>query len=200
MKATLKKSMIVMLLLAASMNGFSNSPKPSMLVRPLAGHSFALYLSNIGLKKTLLTIKDDKGHLLHSVYLNKKLSYASKFNLRNLPMGSYILAMENSRTVTSLPFIITESNLLTFEPITTTSYKPYIRHTGNELDVMALSPDQATHEIIIYNKANQVVFKELIDEQLRIERRYDVSALKPGSYMVTVNVQERRYNYTMFLQ
>ena len=199
MKTTLKIIAIVTVIFASSLNGFSNDPKPVVAIKPLDGKNFALYINNIGEEKTRISIKDDKGYTLITESLRNKSSYSRKFNMNNLPEGQYVLELEDNRTIERIPLHIAKASLVLGND-TNVAFKPYLRHKNNVLDVMVLSPEQAAHEITIYNQANNVVFNDLIEKQLTIEKQYDVSALAPGEYNVTVNTQGHEYTYTLPVQ
>ncbi len=78
-----------------------------LTVKAMDGLKFKIYASNLE-KKSVLTIKDLSGNILHKEYCTET-AIAKIFDLSTLPDGKYVFELESGSDVISKPFEIATS-------------------------------------------------------------------------------------------
>ena len=200
MKTTTKFLAMAFVILGSSLNVFSTDPSQSVYIKPLGKKVFALYMSGGYPEQSQVSIKNINGELIHHEVLKDNMLYSKKINLQQLACGRYFLELETARTIERLPLLITKTELSFLDEEKQIIYKPFMRHNGNILDVMHFSPNMLSIEIIVSDQNSNVLFRDDIVKEMKVEKQYDFSAFSPGSYNVTITTQGRQYDYLMPVQ
>ena len=200
MKTTSKIIAIAFVLLGSSMNVFSTDPSKSVYIKLLGNKNFAIYMSGVYAEQTQVSLRDGENNVIHEEMLKENELYSKKFNLQQLASGRYILELETETNIERIPLLLTDNELTFLTNEKQLFYKPFMRHDGNVLDLMHFAPEEASMEMLVTDKYNNVVFKEELKKDIKVERQYDFSAFATGTYYVTVGTQGRQYQYTMPVQ
>jgi hypothetical protein len=203
MKKLIKILTVVFAIFIANTNGFSTDPFPTVRVTSMGIRNFAIYIDNFNSKRIKLSLRDTRGFVLYNKNIKSEGTYAKKYDLNNLPKGRYKLDLEDGINSRSYTIVLSDSeltvldnyNLIVSTQDNKTSFKPFMSQRGDILDLMVFSPELAKHEIRIYNQQNEIIFSEVEDKKLNIERQYDFSLLESGLYNFVVLSQGHRYNY-----
>ena len=200
MKTTTKFLAMAFVILGSSLNVFSTDPSQSVYIKSLGEKIFVLYMSGEYPEQSQVSIKNMNGELIHHEVLKDNMLYSKKFNLQQLANGHYFLELETTRTIERLPLIITKTELSFLDEEKQVINKPFMRHTGNLLDVMHFSPHMLPLESTVADHNSNVIFRDDIVEEMKVEKQYDFSAFSPGVYNVTVTTQGRQYEHLMPVQ
>jgi hypothetical protein len=205
MKNSIKILTVVFAIFLASTDGFSTDPSLAVRIKSLGSRNFAIYIDNFNDKRIKISLRDTAGHVLYNKNIKGESSYAKKYNVKNLPKGTYVLDFENEMSSRSYAIVLSESDLKVvdnYEPLVssledTGVFKPFVRHRGDVVDLMVFSPELTKHEIRIYDHRNEIIFRDVQDKKMNIEKQYDLSLLRSGKYNFVVLSQGQRYNYRM---
>jgi hypothetical protein len=200
MKTTTKFLAMAFVILGSSLNVFSTDPSQSVYIKNLGEKIFVLYMSGGYPEESQVSIKNINGELIHNEVLKDNILYSKKFNLQQLASGHYFLELETTRTIERLPLLITKTGLSFLDEEKQITYKPFMRHNDKILDVMLLSPNMLPVEIIVSDQNSNVLLRDDIVQEMKIEKQYDFSTLTKGSYTVTITTQGRQYDYLMPVQ
>lgn len=94
----LAKIMYSVLLLGFSL-ALNASGDPTISIRSQQGQSFSLHLKDINNEAYNVVLKDMDGVVLLKEKVKSQDDYVKLFNLKNLPVGDYVLSIENDRKV-----------------------------------------------------------------------------------------------------
>ena len=188
------------LLGAASLTGYAQDPGSTAYIKPVDDKKFAIYLNDEQIDKTLLSIKDQKGYTLYARSIKSNSKFAKVFNLSKLENGVYDLVLEDSKAIQTIPVVVDAEELSINNAERAISYKPYISHKNDILDLMVFSPEKGQYEITIFDGDNSIVYNESINNEMKIEKRFNLSGLKPGNYNVLVSGVNGQYTYALPIQ
>ncbi|MEZ5039712.1 MAG: T9SS type A sorting domain-containing protein [Saprospiraceae bacterium] len=138
-----------------------------------------------------LTDKDDIS--LFSQVLEGSSSYHKIFDLTSLPNGAYILEFTTETRTVLQPFTITELGIRLKEADQKFRYIPIVKVKKGLLDVSLLNNELANIDIEISKIGGELVHEESLKNVLKVSRRFDVSNLSPGTYLVKVRTSEKTY-------
>ena len=200
MKTTTKFLAVAFVILGSSLNVFSTDPSQSVYIKSLGEKIFVLYMSGEYPEQSQVSIKNMNGELIHHEVLKDNMLYSKKFNLQQLASGHYFLELETTRTIERLPLIITKTELSFLDEEKQVINKPFMRHNGNILDVMLFSPNMLPIEITVSDQNSNVLFRDDIVKEMKVEKQYDFSAFSPGVYNVAITTQGRQYDHLMPVQ
>lgn len=192
---TIARLIIVAVIVLGAQSSHGSNPHPSVSVRVLDATSFAFYLKQIDGQKLHVSIKDVNGTSLYSTDVRNKSSFSRKVNLKELPEGNYSLEVsDNIRTVTypirlggEVLKVPVEERIATFNPI--------FRKQDRKVALVLFSPSKQTHDLKIYNEANQLIHDEKIIETVNYQMQFDFSDALPGQYNFVINSQGHEYTY-----
>jgi len=133
-----------------------------------------------------ITISEANGNVL----INENIKKSTKYNLKHVPDGNYILEIEDNQKVKIQQLTIQQGSLLSKG--VSTIYKPVIKATEGKLDLnlMAQGNDAV---ITIRNSDNRVTFTEHIKNEVSITRRFNLEELEPGEYYIDVAIAGKTF-------
>ena len=195
----MKKTQFVtsILLGAASISGFAQSNGSTAFIKAVDDKKFAIYLNEPQKEHTNLFIKDQDGSTLYFSKIKGDKAYAKVYNMSQLSDGEYQLVLEGSKVIQTIPLQLDDNNMSINNSERITVFKPHITHKDNFLDLMVFSPEKGRYELTIYDSNNSIVYNRSLESSLKIEKRFDISGLKPGNYNVMVTGVHGQYSYTL---
>jgi hypothetical protein len=183
----MKTQFIILLFSVLTLNVFATGV-PSIA---FANNKAIIIKSNDWKSKTVdVEIKEATGTVILSETLNIRKS-DRKYNLKNLPDGQYTIEIADDLKILKQQFFINKSEVVMSEEVETT-YKPFIIHNGNNLDVNLMTLGNPAFINIIDNN-NNIVYADKQDTSA-VHKRYDISSLTEGTYTITVGVKGKSFS------
>lgn len=193
MKTLIKQSLIVTAL-CATLTGYASSVEPIVRVEESETKSFTLILNNNGFQHVQIFIKDMTGEVLHSENLDSQPGYFKKYNLKQLPQGTYSLEIEDDHMVKIIPFEVCKS-VVTFDKNEESKvFKPYIRQRGQLLDVMFYGNNNNPAKVLIFDESGNLLQRDKFKRGDGVEKIYDFSQVPAGKYTVNLNSGDRFFS------
>jgi len=192
MKTLIKQSLIVALLYA-TLTSYASSVDPLVKVEESENKIFTLFLNDLNLQKVQIFIKDKNGLILHSEDLSQNSRCIKKYDLRALPLGEYLLEIENESLIKMMPFAVKKFEVSFLKKEEIKIFKPYIRQRGKFIDIMFKGDENNATRVIIYNEDGLVLKREKLPAGENFERIYDMSILTKGSYLISFQQGNREF-------
>jgi len=133
-----------------------------------------------------ITISEANGNVL----VHENIKKSTRYNLKHLPDGNYILEIEDNQKVKIQQLAIQQGSLLS-EGVSTI-YKPVIRTQDGKLDLNLMAQGQDA-VITIRNSDNRVTFTEHIKNEVSVTRRFNLEELEPGEYYIDVAISGKTF-------
>lgn len=143
-------------------------------------------------ESALIRIMDKEGNLLFSEKTGTSALYQKIFDFKTLNNGSYIIEIEGENSIQLVYFNLSKGKLIITEDVITT-YKPVIRLKGNMADFQLLNTSEEKVKVTFYDQKGQLLLRHAPEPGIRVEKRFNLSELEPGSYSMSVQVGERSY-------
>lgn len=147
---------------------------------------------------SLLSLKDALGHVIASETIKTSGTYTREFNLSFLSDGDYMFEVDKGLELREIPFSVKSGEALFNKNKEKVVYKPFVRVSGNMVFISKLAIDGEPLDIeILYTPKNSpnsnVVVSERIKNQEKIEKAYQLSGSKNGSYEIILHTAGRRF-------
>ena len=152
-------------------------------------NTFVLKLQNPGEQKVRVSFLDVEGVTLHEELYSRSL-VDRKYNLKNLPQGSYVLVVENDGLIQLQPITKTQDRLIIDGDSIQTILPPQIDISTRYLDVKMDLPTDTYVYVQMEDHTGQVLYAgafNAAEEQL--QTRFDLNQLDTGDYSFSVFVE-----------
>ncbi len=113
-------------------------------------------------------------------------NFSKKYNLINLDKGSYNVIITKKATKTIQPFELTNKSVVLFESERKEKFMPSINQNGTKLDVNVLLDKYSNIKVNIYDNEGHKVYDDINYVVMLLHKRYDLSKLPKGGYVVEV--------------
>ncbi|MDZ4707429.1 MAG: T9SS type A sorting domain-containing protein [Saprospiraceae bacterium] len=133
-----------------------------------------------------ITISEANGNVL----VHENIKKSTRYNLKHVPDGNYILEIEDNQKVKIQQLAIQQGSLLS-EGVSTI-YKPVIRTQDGKLDLNLMAQGQDA-VITIRNSDNRATFTEHIKNEVSVTRRFNLEELEPGEYYIDVAISGKTF-------
>ena len=195
MKRTIQILVVAFVLIGYS--GFASGSEPFVKASGRGSKEFFLFMNKVDINNDNATIslKGESGEVIYKEKLQRGTEYRKLFDVNALPEGSYVLEIEDENRVKTWSLSITQDGLQV-----NNSKEDYFKPTvvqlaENKLGVSLLNSNLTTAKLSIYdNNNNEVFFTETLGKDLIIQRLYDLSLLRTGSYTISVQVNGKTFN------
>ncbi|GJM33718.1 MAG: hypothetical protein DHS20C18_27190 [Saprospiraceae bacterium] len=118
-------------------------------------------------------------------------TFFKTLNLENLPNGDYRLVLTTTTRIITQPFHLEANKAVVNEDFRKEYFLPIIRQNEDFVDVSVLNKQLANVEVSIRNESGEEIFSEIFRNQLKVERRYDVSTLERGIYTLRMKTSAK---------
>ena len=168
------------------------------IIRVEAGEdeqTLVLHLANLLEASTKVTLRDMQGTTLFTESIEDQSAYAKALNLRVLPEGRYVLHVETDVREIMQPLVIKYGAVTILEKEAKEIKKPVINFVDNMLSVTA-APNQLDKNdlfVTIMDKTNEELYKTQQRLYHKVEKRFDLSNMAAGNYIVKVTAADRSY-------
>ncbi|MEM6317810.1 MAG: hypothetical protein AAF960_09070 [Bacteroidota bacterium] len=184
MKAFIKISLIFLL---ALMNYQSYAFEVDIEYKIEYRKAFRMQLEELDGQKIYIQIKDMVGTILIEESLERQTFFGRMYNLENLPLGKYVIIVENEQQVFSQNVEIGERFLLLNSEDQKLILKPSIIKRPDYLDVNLLYFEKDDITFTLKNQYNDIVYQDAFRAVGSLNKRLDIQALPSGQYEFEVN-------------
>ncbi|MDW5289486.1 hypothetical protein [Formosa sp. PL04] len=145
-----------------------------------------------------LSIKDNKGTLLFNKTIEKSGAFNNRFDLSQLPDGTYHFEHEKNHYVKHIPFTVYLGEVTFDKENESIVYKPVVRVKNNLIYLSKLDLEKENIEVRIYYTGNdeneyQLLHSENITDTIKVERVYRLSEQYKGEYKIVINTNDESY-------
>lgn len=189
---TMRKSLLIAMMVMATAVVFANGNKPSVKVEKVGAKAIALQASQLGTSQTQVQLKDEKGLILHKIVLHNNENVNKRFDLTSLPAGSYDLEVENETSFTTTPIEVTAAAAYVLDADQVMIIKPVIRQIGDLLDIIMPGEESTSVNVTISDSHLKLVYRETLEGTTEL-RRYDLSKLDKGSYRIKMRAKGKEF-------
>ena len=133
-----------------------------------------------------VSLQDAVGVVLYSETVKNTNSFTKRLSLVNLDAGHYILVIRKNLVKTVQPFELTETSVIISENERKEKFLPNIFQKGNKLDINVLLGKYSNVHVLIYDNEGRLMFEETNYVVLDLHKRFDLSNLSTGTYLVEV--------------
>ncbi len=183
---------VIAFVLIANVAAARNSIFPNVEVKTI-GVSKKIKIAISELKQTAqISIKTQDGRQLLSETI-KSPSFAKLYNLELLNVGEYLVQITSGQKELEQPFSVTEQKLLMDNRKRREFLIPTVRLAQKKVNVMMLNTRMTDVKIQIKNEYGDVLLNEELDSVVKVEKQYNIAALKRGRYQVVISTPEKTY-------
>ncbi len=186
------RSIAVVVLMFVAATGLAKEPKLSLTPNVKKSLDFEMDITSC---QTIVSIVDLAGEIIFTEKIATGISYAKKFDLKNLPGGSYFLEVDNSLKETIFEFLIEDSKIKIAER--KENVKPIFRKNEGRVFVNFLNLEKEAVEIKVLDSESRLVFEETISGEMLIEKVFNFETALKDDYTVVIKTKEDRYYETV---
>ena len=146
-----------------------------------------------------VSLEDADGVILYTETAKNTNSFTKRLSLVNLDAGHYVLTIKKNLVKTVQPFELTATSVIISENERKEKFLPNITQKGNKLDVNVLLGKYSNVHVLIYDNEGRLVFEETNYVVLDLHKRFDLSKLGTGTYLVEVVAGEEVQYSTLSL-
>ena len=158
--------------------------------------TMVLNLSNLQNDNVSISIMDSEEHVIYSETASDVKTFSKRFNLSQLAIGRYTLTVAQNKFKTIQPFDVTVKNVTVDESAKKVRFDPIIKVKEAKLEVNVPLSENAVIINILDSEGN-VVFEEVNDNTQSFRKRYDISSLPQGNYLVEVTYEGETFYHNI---
>jgi hypothetical protein len=155
--------------------------------------------SNTSKGEVTVALEDVYGARFASDNVKSSERFAKKYNLSQLEAGKYRLVVTKNFIKTVQPFELTNNNIVLNELERKEKFLPSIKLKGNMLDVNVLLGNYSNIIVKVYSNDGLVSFEDKNYVVLTLHKRFDLSRLASGTYIVEVLAGDETQYYSINL-
>ncbi|NRB50555.1 MAG: T9SS type A sorting domain-containing protein [Saprospiraceae bacterium] len=143
--------------------------------------------------KATVSLLDDNQVSLYAQTWKDQASIGKVFDLDALPSGKYVLFFETETNEIIQPFQIEGGRVKLKENDRVIRHVPIVRKAGEYINLSWLNDETTNVQIAIQDESGANVLEEKLKGVLKVARRYDISRLESGIYLVKVKTKAKTY-------
>ncbi len=183
------RSIAVVALMFVVATGLAKEPKLSLTPNVEKSLNFEMDSAS---KRTFVSIVDTNGIIIYSENIAEAIIYSKKFDLKNLPEGSYFLKVEDALKETVFTFVVDDSEIVIAERKENT--KPVFKRDSQRVFLNFLNLEKEEVKITVYNSESRVIFSEKVTDTMIVEKVFNFEKAQKDQYVVIV----KRLNDTFY--
>ena len=157
-------------------------------------NTFVLKLQNPGEQKIRVSFMDLDGVTLHEeMYSRSRVD--RKYDLQNLPQGSYVLVIKDSDRILMQPITKTENVLLIDGDSIQTILPPQIDYSARCLNVKMDFPRDTHVYVQIEDNFGHILYGGGLNSEQKLESRFDLKQLESGDYHFSVFIEGNLFDH-----
>ncbi len=147
--------------------------------------------------KVWISFKDKSGNVFYTKRIKDLNSYTVKYDLAAFPDGEYQLELEASSQTLNVPVTIVDGTVMLKEELATA---PAISNKGNVVAVELSGKLSKSWEVFVINSRGELIFKETVQNEMRAKRKYDLSNLNNGAYILQFNSAGNSFSHQVIVK
>ena len=140
-----------------------------------------------------LNLLDKAGVNLYTQLITDQANYSKILDIEALPDGNYVIEFVTETKEILQPFVIKSDQIQLFTADQTIRFVPTVKKTEQFIDLSFLNDQIGTIEIQINQANGSLVHEERVKNVLKVERRFDMSKMEAGTYIVKVATSAKTY-------
>ncbi len=195
MKAILKFTTVAAFLLMVSIGKAEESKSDLFVEKEEKSMVFKLD-AQVG--KAILRFADANGTLIFSESIAQKIEYSKKFDLNNLDQGEYTFSIDDKLKKVTYTLELTRNEVRIIKKKEVA--KPVFRKKEDRvfLNLLNLDGDKVTVKVV--DSRDRVLFKEVFEGEMLIEKAFNFEEAYKGRYTVVVSDSNSTYYETMVIR
>ncbi|MEP3208795.1 MAG: T9SS type A sorting domain-containing protein [Maribacter sp.] len=182
------RSIAVVALMFVAATGLAKEPKLS--VNPSQEKSLNFEMDTTS-EETFVRVVDMNGVIIYKEKVETVNSYSKKFNLKNLPEGSYFLEVEDALKETTFEFTVDDSTIRIDKR--KENAKPVFRKKEGKVYLNLLNLEKEVVKIKVLDSENRIVFQETIADEMLVEKVFNFEDAFEDNYVVVVQNKKDTY-------
>jgi hypothetical protein len=159
--------------------------------------SVVVNLGNVEKETISIAIADAQGHVLTSELVKNTPNFVKRYNMSQLENGTYTLTVTKKTVRTVQPFEIKDNSLEISEIEKKEKFIPVVNFKNDKLDVNVLLGNYSNITVTILDNEGHKVSEDKNYVVLDLHKRYDLSKLPTGVYMVEVMAGDETFYQTV---
>ena len=156
-------------------------------------------LNNTATGALTIALEDAAGTHYADETVKSSAHFAKKYNLSQLETGKYRFVIVKNALKTVQPFELTSTNIVLNELERKEKFLPVVAQNGNKMDVNVLLGNYSNIIVRVYDSEGKLAFSDKNYVVLTLHKRYDLSSLAKGMYIVEVLAGDETQNFTVNL-
>jgi len=153
---------------------------------------FYLSLENVS-TQTSIQIIDQEGFVLIDEKIAASEQFTKIFNMEKLISGHYTLVIKSDYKETIQPIVVTSRELIMEEGNRLEFYPAIIAMEKQNVNVSLFNPTKSKVNFSIIDGEGEVVFRDVLKDQMVVGKRYNLKQLPTGTYTVLVDTSKEVY-------
>ncbi len=158
-------------------------------------HSVMVNLGNVTKEEVTLKIEDNDGNILLSEVVRNTANFSRKYNLSKLEDGKYQFVVTKKTIKTVQPFEIVGNVVIMSEAEQKDKFLPTVDMKNDRINVNVLLGNYSNISVNIYDNSGRKVFNDENYVVFNLHKKFDVSNLVSGSYVVEIVAGSDVYYY-----
>ena len=173
----------------------ADDDKTSLSVRALQGEKKAIVrvVNLSGAQASVLSIKDQNGHILYKESLKDGSVYAKRYDFSTLPSGVYAVEVKQGKEVTRKTFNLAQGELSLRNALAVTEVRSVVDVEPDLVKVLVQNQKDSSVKLRLYNVHGKVLHEESIAPHQTIARGLNLSKVGAGRYSVAVTGEDYQY-------
>jgi hypothetical protein len=157
--------------------------------------TFLLELTNDSELDIKATLKNNEGVTIHYVNLSQPGIIQQRYNLQDLPFGTYTLVVASESVLKIQSIFKNEQGIEVNTEALQTVIQPTYRQHSDFLDLNMLCNWNQEVSLTIRDSEGHLIYNEtIVQPEESLQRRFDLSMLKEDSYSITVGLSSAMVN------
>jgi hypothetical protein len=144
-----------------------------------------------------ISIMNEEGATVHTDKAKSIKAFSKKFNLASLEKGDYTLKVTLNHCKITQVFEVTKKGIIVKETNRKEVYAPIIKEENSKFDI-TIPTIKNKYSVLVLNANGDTVFEETQKGLTQLNKRYNMSNLVKGDYLLQVTIDGESYyqNFT----
>lgn len=160
-----------------------------------SSNTFVLKLKNPGKAPVQVVLKDSDGRTLYEED-GVESGINQMYNLKNLPLGTYVLIVTNDDRIAMQPITKGKNLLLIDTAKLQTILPPSIDHNSGYLDIKMVCPGNLSMHLKVEDNDGHVLYIQKIKSTGEFQKRLNLEQLENGHYHCSVAISGAVLNHS----